>query len=372
MASSSALTSSPAAKKPVVIITIGMAGSGKTTFVQRINSYLHSLTPPSPPYTLNLDPAVVNVPFDTNIDIRDTVDYKEVMKQYNLGPNGGILTALNLFTTKFDQVLTLMEKRADSVDYMILDTPGQIEIFTWSASGAIITDAVASSLPTVVAYIVDTPRTTAPATFMSNMLYACSILYKTKLPFILVFNKTDVASPEPMLEWMRDFEAFQAALASDAHRDTDGEPTYMNSLMNSMSLVLDEFYKELKTVPVSAITGAGVPEFFEAVEKARKEYEDVYVPELARVAKQREKTLAAKKQESLSRFMQDLSVDPNRDNLEKWDPAAFNEDDEDEEDDDDGVYIDRSEEKGPGPVIDIERARRPGTGGGDVRWPRPG
>lgn len=56
---------------------------------------------------------------------------------------------------------------------MILDTPGQIEIFTWSASGAIITDAVASSLPTVVAYIIDTPRTTAPATFMSNMLYAC-------------------------------------------------------------------------------------------------------------------------------------------------------------------------------------------------------
>ena len=54
-----------------------------------------------------------------------------------------------------------------------MDTPGQIEIFTWSASGAIITDAVASSLPTVVAYIIDTPRTTAPATFMSNMLYAC-------------------------------------------------------------------------------------------------------------------------------------------------------------------------------------------------------
>lgn len=57
--------------------------------------------------------------------------------------------------------------------HIILDTPGQIEIFTWSASGAIITDAVASSFPTVVAYIIDTPRTTAPATFMSNMLYAC-------------------------------------------------------------------------------------------------------------------------------------------------------------------------------------------------------
>lgn len=35
------------------------------------------------------------------------VKYKEVMKQYNLGPNGGILTSLNLFATRFDQVLPL-------------------------------------------------------------------------------------------------------------------------------------------------------------------------------------------------------------------------------------------------------------------------
>lgn len=68
-------------KKPIVIITIGMAGAGKSTFVQRINSYLHSKNPPSPPYILNLDPAVTNVPFEANIDIRDTVNYREVMKQ---------------------------------------------------------------------------------------------------------------------------------------------------------------------------------------------------------------------------------------------------------------------------------------------------
>jgi len=30
-----------------------------------------------------------------------------------------------------------------------VDTPGQIEVFTWSASGSIITNALAYSLPTV-------------------------------------------------------------------------------------------------------------------------------------------------------------------------------------------------------------------------------
>lgn len=102
-------------EKPTVLITIGMAGSGKTTFVQRVNSYLRSVPPqstksplsdtasthlraahsdtseaqssapsqePRPPYILNLDPAVTYMPYDANIDIRDTIDYAEVMKQY--------------------------------------------------------------------------------------------------------------------------------------------------------------------------------------------------------------------------------------------------------------------------------------------------
>ncbi|OCB87814.1 hypothetical protein A7U60_g5138 [Sanghuangporus baumii] len=389
-ASTSTSTSASAegsTKKPIVIITIGMAGSGKTTFVQRMNSYLNSLEPPQAPYVLNLDPAVTSTPFDANIDIRDTVNYKEVMKQYNLGPNGGILTALNLFTTKFDQVLGLIEKRADNlrqaaISHVILDTPGQIEIFTWSASGAIITDAVASSFPTVVAYIIDTPRTTAPATFMSNMLYACSILYKTKLPFILVFNKTDVERHDFALEWMTDFEAFQAALANHANsRDSEGEPTYMNSLMNSMSLVLDEFYKHLKAVGVSSLTGDGMKEFFEAVEASREEYEKEYLPELERVKKEKADRLNAVKEDSMRRMMADLAVDRKRD------PEAFDndrwereDDDEDDEEDvdvdaDDPDLVDRSEEHGPeeGEYIDLTQVRtNRDVEDLNIRWKRPG
>ncbi|KAF8736764.1 hypothetical protein AX14_013999 [Amanita brunnescens Koide BX004] len=349
--------------KPIAIIVIGMAGAGKSTFVQRINSHLHSRS--KPPYILNLDPAITSAPFEPNIDIRDTVNYQEVMKQYNLGPNGGILTALNLFTTKFDQVLDIIEKRTEEVDYVILDTPGQIEIFTWSASGAIITDALASSLPTVVAYVIDTPRTTAPATFMSNMLYACSILYKTKLPFILVFNKTDVQSHAFAVEWMQDFEEFQSALAAHSGtRDSEGEPTYMNSLMNSMSLVLDEFYKNLKAVGVSSMTGDGVQEFFDAVDASRDEYEKEYLPELQRARAQREQTLKAAKEESMSRMMKDLAVD------RATNPSAFENDTWGDEDDGEVNIIDRSEERWPGQYVDVTRARRHPEE--DINWPRPG
>lgn len=89
----------------------------------------------------------------------------------------------------------------------------------------------------MVAYVIDTPRCTQPQVFMSNMLQvmlhitrshcrlpfstaclqslchskptlalppqACSILYKTRLPLLLVFNKTDIARHDFAVEWMQ-------------------------------------------------------------------------------------------------------------------------------------------------------------------------
>ena len=84
--------------------------------------HIHEKQKPS--YIINLDPVVSSVPYGCNIDIRDTVNYKQVMKQYQLGPNGGIMTSLNLFATKFDQVMSLVEAKADALEHIFVDTPG--------------------------------------------------------------------------------------------------------------------------------------------------------------------------------------------------------------------------------------------------------
>ncbi|EGX88317.1 ATP binding protein [Cordyceps militaris CM01] len=321
MASESSSVTS--ASSPVAIVCVGMAGSGKTTFMQRINAHLHEKE--TPPYVMNLDPAVISVPFESNIDIRDSVNYEEVMKQYNLGPNGGILTSLNLFATKVDQIVNLLEKRAKPdpenpqkkpIHNILVDTPGQIEVFVWSASGTILLESLASSFPTVVAYIIDTPRTSSTSTFMSNMLYACSILYKTKLPMILVFNKTDVKDAAFAKEWMTDFEAFQEALRRDEESDAlggvegggHGGSGYMGSLLNSMSLVLEEFYAHLSMVGVSARTGTGIDDFFAAVEDKRQEFLRDYQPELERRRAEREDQKKASREKELDKMMQDMAV----------------------------------------------------------------
>ena len=69
-------------------------------------------------YIINLDPAVKKTGYSPNIDIRDTVDYKQVMKEYTLGPNGSIMTCLNLFATRFDQVVDLIAKRSENLEYV--------------------------------------------------------------------------------------------------------------------------------------------------------------------------------------------------------------------------------------------------------------
>jgi GTPase SAR1 family protein len=65
---------------PQVLIVMGMAGSGKTTFVQYLIKFLNDAGKRT--YNVNLDPAVLAVNFPCNIDIRDSVKYKQVMKQY--------------------------------------------------------------------------------------------------------------------------------------------------------------------------------------------------------------------------------------------------------------------------------------------------
>lgn len=346
---------------PAAVICIGMAGSGKTTFMQRLNAHLHAQK--KPPYIINLDPAVKNVPFDRNIDIRDSVDYKEVMKQYNLGPNGAIMTCLNLFATKIDQVIGILEQRVQSITSLLVDTPGQIECFVWSASGTIITDALASTFPTVIAYIIDTPRTTSPTTFMANMLYACSILYKTKLPMILVFNKTDIQSHDFAHEWMTDFEAFQATLRKDEDDELrqggGGGNGYMGNLLNSMSLMLEEFYKHLSLVGVSAMAGTGIDDFLTAVQEKVVEYDSEYRPELEKMRKKREEEKVSKQQKELDKLMKDMqgvqtSAGPSGSGASKPEPVQVDVLSDFDSDEEGGEMIERDEDEEPRKLGDEE------------------
>lgn len=98
------------------------------------------------------------------------------MKDHKLGPNGAILTALNLFTAQPEHIINgieqVMAKSSNESNIFIVDIPGQIEVFTWSSSSIILTEAISTLMPVKIVYIIDSVRCQNPNIFLSNLLFA--------------------------------------------------------------------------------------------------------------------------------------------------------------------------------------------------------
>lgn len=260
----------PASSNPIVIFLIGMAGCGKTTLIFRMSTDFTFYKENH--YIINLDPAVCSSRYTPNIDIRDTIDYKKIMSEFSLGPNGAIITSLNLFATRFFQIKKLIGKKNPKPKYILIDTPGQIEIFTWSASGSILCESFSSHFPSIFLYLVDLAKSVHPLTFVSNILYSCSVLYKTRLPIAMVINKVDITSMDFIRDWLNDFETFDRALLK--------EDFFAGSFARSLALSLDNFHQKTPFLGASALSGKGTFQLLNFIKKVKIEFDVNFQREL--------------------------------------------------------------------------------------------
>src|SRR5574342_943957 len=168
------------------IFLVGTAGSGKSLLASKLFDY----------YTkngafvgmLNLDPGVENLPYACDVDVRDQVDIVSIMRQYDLGPNGAMIMANDLIASKIDQI----QQDVDNVnpDYLIVDTPGQIELFAYRTSGPYFVNNFAADQKTSL-FLYDGVLVTTPVNFVSMALLATSIRLRMGMPTINVLTKTD-------------------------------------------------------------------------------------------------------------------------------------------------------------------------------------
>ena len=90
------------------------------------------------------------------------------------------------------------------------------------------------------------------------------------------------------------------------HCSVVDEESYISNLSRSLSLVLDDFYCQLRAVGFSSVTGAGTTELLAEIEKARAEYFSEFLPDLEAKRKKAKEREERRKKEDLKKLKNDL------------------------------------------------------------------
>lgn len=170
------------------IVVLGPAGSGKSLLTCRFGDYL--LKKDYSVKFLNLDPGCLVVPYHCDFDIRERFTIERIMAKEGLGPNGAVLRAMDMLSeAKIPQ---------PDGDFVLFDTPGQLEVFAFRSSGPKIIDQLADPIGI---FIID--ATIGVDDLPSAYLYSLAISYRLGINTLRVVNKADLLNKQERLRLSR-------------------------------------------------------------------------------------------------------------------------------------------------------------------------
>ncbi len=229
---------------------VGTAGSGKSLLTSSLEKWLVgsdlSVT------VVNLDPGVDSPPYTSDVDIREYVNYGEVMSSFGLGPNGALVASLDM---AISHVNDLRDEIIDTDrDYVLVDCPGQMELFAYRNSGPLMVSSLKGDDPALSLYLLDSNIARTPTGYLSSTLLGISISIRFGLPQLNVLSKPDILTElelEEIVEWGTEIYTLEEALdASD------------EGLSREFSRSILEMLRTLDTatgnVPVSAKDMTGI------------------------------------------------------------------------------------------------------------------
>ena len=199
-------------KEKIFIYFIGTAGSGKSTLTNSFKLWLEMKSLDS--ITVNLDPGVENLPYLPDVDIRDWISLNEVMKNYGLGPNGAQIACADMIALNAEDIKNSINSFQS--DYILIDTPGQLELFVFRESGKYIIDYIDKE-HSIIAYLIDYSLAKNPSSFVSQMLLSLNTNFRFKLPQMNILSKSDLLDEkdrDKIILWSKDKYALSSAVES--------------------------------------------------------------------------------------------------------------------------------------------------------------
>ena len=226
-------------KEETFVYFIGTAGSGKSTLTYNFKKWMEHRGLYA--ITVNLDPGAENLPYEPDVDIRDWISLKEVMEAYELGPNGAQIACADMLALNTSDVKNSIE--SFKTDYVLLDTPGQLELFVFREAGKYIIKFL-NPQKSVIAYLVDHALAKTASGFVSQLLLSISTNFRINQPQVNILSKADMLSNEEIelvKKWSKDTDLLYNAVVNEeasVHREmSEGILQLIQSFENRINLV---------------------------------------------------------------------------------------------------------------------------------------
>jgi len=253
-------------KENIFVYFIGTAGSGKSTLTHVFKQWMNQCG--NDAVTVNLDPGAENLPYVPDIDIRDWISLKEIMDSYELGPNGAQIACADMIALNTDDIKKSIE--SFKTDYILIDTPGQLELFVFREAGKFIVKFLNPNR-SIVAYLLDPALAKTASGFVSQLLLSINTSFRLGLPQVNILSKADILSDEELeiiKRWSNSPEALEDSINKEnasVHRE----------MSEKISNIIKEFQDEIKLYPTGKENLQGIEDLYSAIQLIFEGGEDI-------------------------------------------------------------------------------------------------
>ena len=247
---------------PVRLFFVGTAGSGKSTLTQAFKLWMDQQGYNA--VTVNLDPGVEELGYTPDVDIRDWVSVPEIMAEKGLGPNGAQIACADIAAVKFPEISRVIEEfRAD---YILIDTPGQIELFAFRQAS----DVFLNAFPTqrnIIVFVLDPAVAKAPAGLVSLLMLASSIQFRFDAPMELVLGKSDLLAEDELERIVENCRNPESLMFSLGEAGSDGKMDMRSVSATEFLRAMDALGVRMVPRPVSSVEMQGIEDIYNAVQQ---------------------------------------------------------------------------------------------------------